>query len=117
MIVQRTRCIVSHAGSILLAWLRLATSKSAGFGAASHYSIVRNILYVIAVIVSADICVVRCDGTRAVDTCLALLTAGLLFLRSRLGGSRGRICSPQPAAGQLLKAGMYVERSRLDLSS
>jgi hypothetical protein len=114
MIVQRTRCIVSHAGSILLAWLRLATSKSAGLGAASHYSIVRNILYVIAVIVSADICVVRCDGTRAAAICLALLQP-LAFFAVAVG--RARICSPQPAAGQLLKAGMYVERSRLDLSS
>src|SRR5215813_6323487 len=34
-IVQRTRCIVWHGGSLLLAWLRLATSSSARFGAAS----------------------------------------------------------------------------------
>src|SRR5215831_3822584 len=34
-IVQRTRCIVRHGGSLLLAWLRLATSSSARFGAAS----------------------------------------------------------------------------------
>src|SRR6266480_6369443 len=32
-IVQRTRCIVWHGGSLLLAWLRLATSSSARFGA------------------------------------------------------------------------------------
>src|SRR5262249_3750518 len=34
-IVQRTWCIVCHGGSLLLAWLRLATSSSARFGAAS----------------------------------------------------------------------------------
>src|SRR5262249_40863968 len=34
-IVQRTRCIVCHGGSFLLTWLRLATSSSARFGAAS----------------------------------------------------------------------------------
>src|SRR5215471_3792630 len=34
-IAQRTRCILCHGGSLLLAWLRLATSSSARFGAAS----------------------------------------------------------------------------------
>src|SRR5438046_2829276 len=33
-VLQRTRCIVWHGGSLLLAWLRLATSSSARFGAA-----------------------------------------------------------------------------------
>src|SRR5262245_29828370 len=32
---QRTRCILCHGGSFLLSWLRLATSSSARFGAAS----------------------------------------------------------------------------------
>src|SRR5690349_2501094 len=34
-IAQRTRCILGHGGSFLLTWLRLATSSSARFGAAS----------------------------------------------------------------------------------
>src|SRR5262249_48670170 len=34
-IAQRTRCSLSHGGSFLLSWLRLATSSSARFGAAS----------------------------------------------------------------------------------
>jgi hypothetical protein len=34
-IVQRTRCIVCHGGSLLLTWLRLATSSSTRFGAAT----------------------------------------------------------------------------------
>src|SRR6516164_8186805 len=32
---KRTRCSLCHGGSLLLAWLRLATSSSARFGAAS----------------------------------------------------------------------------------
>jgi hypothetical protein len=32
-IAQRTRCILVHGGSLLLSWLRLATSSSARFGA------------------------------------------------------------------------------------
>jgi hypothetical protein len=34
-IAQRTRCILCHGGSLLLIWLRFATSSSARFGAAS----------------------------------------------------------------------------------
>src|SRR5215471_19319897 len=34
-IAQRTRCILCHGGSLSLSWLRLATSSSARFGAAS----------------------------------------------------------------------------------
>jgi hypothetical protein len=34
-IAKRTRSILSHGGSLLLAWLRFATSSSARFGAAS----------------------------------------------------------------------------------
>src|SRR5262249_61990791 len=34
-IVQQTRCSLGHGGSFLLTWLRLATSSSARFGAAS----------------------------------------------------------------------------------
>jgi hypothetical protein len=110
MIVQRTRCIVSHAGSILLAWLRLATSKSARFGAASPYSIVRNILYVIAVIVSADICVVRSDGTRAVDTCLALLTAGFFCGRGWAGQEAESAARNRPQVNSLKPACMSNDR-------
>src|SRR5262249_26784329 len=45
---KRTRCTLSHGGSFLLFWLRLATTSSARFGAAQPYSIVRKILYVIS---------------------------------------------------------------------
>jgi CBS-domain-containing membrane protein len=34
-IAKRTRCSLSHGGSFLLSWLRLATTSSARFGAAS----------------------------------------------------------------------------------
>jgi hypothetical protein len=34
-IAHRTQCIFHHGGSLLLIWLRLATSSSARFGAAS----------------------------------------------------------------------------------
>src|SRR4029453_3295071 len=34
-IAQGTRCILGHGGYFLLSWLRLATSSSARFGAAS----------------------------------------------------------------------------------
>ena len=41
---QWTRCSLGHGGSFLLSWLRLATSSSARFGAASPYLFVRKIL-------------------------------------------------------------------------
>jgi hypothetical protein len=47
-IAQRTRCSLSHGGSLLAVWLRLATSSSARFGAASP-TYVRKILYVIGI--------------------------------------------------------------------
>ena len=39
--------ITIHGGSFLLSWLRLATTSSARFGAASPYLFVRKIPYVI----------------------------------------------------------------------
>src|SRR6516165_3042555 len=35
-VAQRTRCILSHGGPFSLSWLRLVTSSSARFGAASQ---------------------------------------------------------------------------------
>src|SRR5262249_7050748 len=49
-IVQRTRCSLGHGGSFSLTWLRLPTSSSARFGAASPtYLNVRKTLYVIPI--------------------------------------------------------------------
>jgi hypothetical protein len=47
-IPKRTRCKLSHGGSFLLSSLRLATTSSARFQAASPYLFVRKIPYVIS---------------------------------------------------------------------
>ena len=45
-IVQRTRCILSYDGSLLLSWLRLATSQFSQIQGRQSYLIVRKFLYV-----------------------------------------------------------------------